>query len=142
MSALSLNRVCVAGHLTRDPAVRKTNGGTAVADLGLAINESYTGRDGQAVQQVHFVDVVAWGRSATAAGEHLRKGDPLLVEGGLSCEQWQTAQGEKRTRLRVRAIRLHFVNGRRNGAPATAEAPAAEGAAPAEAPAADDPFAT
>ena len=139
MSAISLNRVCVAGHLTRDPVVRKTNGGTAVADLGLAINEGYTGKDGQPVQQTHFVDIVAWGKSASAAGEHLKKGDPVLVEGGLVCDQWQTQQGEKRTRLRVRAIRLHFLNGRRNGG---APAPADAEAAPADAPSGDDPFAT
>ena len=129
MSALNLNRICLAGHLTRDPVVRKTNGGTEVADMGLAINEEYTAKDGKTVQQTCFVDFVAWGKTANAAGEHLKKGDPLLVEGSLVTEQWETQQGEKRIRLRVRASRLHFLNGsRRPGAPT---APAVDETTPA-----------
>ena len=113
MSAINLNRVCLAGHLTRDPVLRKTNGGTAVADLGLAINENYTDKDGKVVQQVCFPDLVAWGKTATAAAEHLRKGDPLLVEGNLVTEQWETPQKEKRSKLRVRVSRVYFLNGKR-----------------------------
>jgi single-strand DNA-binding protein len=130
MSALNINRVCLAGHLTRDPVLRKTNGGTTVADLGLAINEEYMGKDGAAVQQTCFVDVIVWGKTADAAGVHLKKGDPALIEGSLAFEQWETKQGEKRSRLRVRAQRVHFMNGKRNGS--TAENPVAE--APAAAP--------
>ncbi len=114
MSSFSLNRVCVAGHLTRDPALRKTNGGTAVAEIGLAINDEYTGKDGKTVPQTCFVDIVAWGRSAEAAGAHLKKGDPVLVEGALVTEQWETKEGASRTRLRVRAQRVHFLNPRRS----------------------------
>ena len=129
MSAINLNRVCLAGHLTRDPVLRKTNGGTSVADLGLAINENYTDKDGKVVQQVCFPDLVAWGKTATAAAEHLRKGDPLLVEGNLVTEQWETPQKEKRSKLRVRVSRVYFLNGKRaplaeNGAGApTASSP-------------------
>lgn len=115
MSALNINRVCLAGHLTRDPVLRKTNGGTSVADLGMAINEEYIGKDGANVQQTCFVDVIVWGKSAEAAGAHLKKGDPALIEGSLAFEQWETSQGEKRNRLRVRALRVHFLNGKRNG---------------------------
>jgi len=113
MSALNVNRVCLAGHLTRDPVLRRTASGTAVADLGLAVNESYSGKDGNVVQQTCFVDVVAWARSAEAAHTHLHKGDPLLVEGALAFDQWETEKGEKRSRLRVRAARLHFIGTRR-----------------------------
>jgi single-strand DNA-binding protein len=129
MSALNINRVCLAGHLTRDPVLRKTNGGTTVADLGLAINEEYMGKDGAAVQQTCFVDVIVWGKSADAAGVHLKKGDPALIEGSLAFEQWETKQGEKRSRLRVRAQRVHFMNGKRNGAAAEGPVPEAPAAA-------------
>ena len=135
MSALNLNRVCLAGHLTRDPALRKTNGGTPVADLGLAINESYTDKDGKTVPQTCFVDLVAWGRTAAAASEHLRKGDPLLAEGSLVMDQWETPQGEKRSKVRMRAARLHFLGAKRNGT----EAARPGQPAPADAPD-EDPF--
>jgi single-strand DNA-binding protein len=130
MSALNINRVCLAGHLTRDPVLRKTNGGTTVADLGLAINEEYMGKDGAAVQQTCFVDVIVWGKSADAAGVHLKKGDPALIEGSLAFEQWETKQGEKRSRLRVRAQRVHFMNGKRNGAATESPVPEAPAATP------------
>jgi len=116
MSSLSINHVCLAGHLTRDPVLRKTNGGTAVADLGLAINDDYTGKDGKVVPQTCFADIVVWGKSAEASNTYLKKGDPALVEGSLVTEQWETPQGEKRSRLRVRAARVHFLKMRANGA--------------------------
>jgi len=114
MSSLNLNRVCLAGHLTRDPVLRKTNGGTPVADIGLACNETYADKAGKPVQQTHFFDIVAWDRIATAVAQHLKKADPLLVEGRLVTEQWETQQGEKRSRVRVRAIRLHFFGAKRD----------------------------
>lgn len=115
MSALNVNRVCLAGHLTRDPMLRKTAAGVAVADLGMAINESYKSREGKTVEQTCFVDVAVWARSAEVAHAHLHKGDPLLIEGSLFFDQWESDKGERRSRLRVRASRLHFVGGRRNG---------------------------
>jgi single-strand DNA-binding protein len=137
MSSLGINHVCLAGHLTRDPVLRKTNGGTAVADLGLAINDEYTARDGKVVEQTCFADIVVWGKSAEASSTYLKKGDPALVEGSLITEQWETPQGEKRSRLRVRALRVHFLRQKGAGANGSAEgaataAPAADG---------DDPFA-
>lgn len=137
MSAINLNRVCLAGHLTRDPVLRKTSGGTAVADLGLAINENYTDKDGKVVQQVCFPDLVAWGKTATAAAEHLRKGDPVLVDGSLVTEQWETQQGEKRSKLRVRVSRVCFLNGKR-AVPAENGAGASSASAPATAPVPSD----
>jgi len=117
MSALNLNRVCLAGRLTRDPILRKTNGGTPVADIGLAFHETYTDKAGKPVEQTHFLDIVAWGKSATAATSYLKKADPLLVEGSLVSEQWETQQGEKRSRVRIRATRLHFFGAKREAAP-------------------------
>jgi len=115
MSSLSINHVCLAGHLTRDPVLRKTNGGRAVADLGMAINDDYTAKDGKVVEQTCFADIVVWGKSAEASSAYLKKGDPALVEGNLVSEQWETPQGEKRSRLRVRAMRVHFLKPRANG---------------------------
>jgi len=135
MSSLSINHVCLAGHLTRDPVLRKTNSGTAVAELGLAINDDYTGKDGKVVPQTCFTDIVVWGKSAEASNAYLKKGDPALVEGSLVTDQWETPHGEKRTRLRVRATRVHFLKPRGNGANGHAE-----GAANAAADN-DDPFA-
>ena len=127
MSSLSINHVCLAGHLTRDPVLRKTNGGTAVADLGLAINDDYTGKDGKIVPQTCFAEIVVWGKSAEASSTYLKKGDPALVEGSLITEQWETPQGDKRSRLRVRAARVHFLKPRENGGSgASAPAVAAE----------------
>jgi len=141
MSSLSINHVCLAGHLTRDPVLRKTNGGTSVADLGLAINDEYTARDGKVVEQTCFADCVVWGKSAEASSTYLKKGDPALVEGSLVTEQWDTPQGEKRTRLRVRAIRVHFLRPRANGSGGAEGAPAAATAPATTAAEGDDPFA-
>ena len=137
MSSLSINHVCLAGHLTRDPVLRKTNGGTPVADLGLAINDEYTAKDGKVVEQVCFADCVVWGKSAEASSTYLKKGDPALVEGSLVTEQWETPQGEKRSRLRIRAVRVHFLKFRANGGSGNAEGAAVAAAAPDE----DNPFA-
>jgi single-strand DNA-binding protein len=142
MNSISVNRVCLAGHLTRDPVLRKTSSGTAVVDLGLAINDEYVAKDGKVVPQTCFADIVVWGKSAEASSAYLKKGDPALVEGSLVTEQWETPQKEKRTRLRVRAQRVHFLRTKANGASGNGDgggsggAPAAAGAAPDE----EDPF--
>lgn len=116
MGTLNLNRVCLAGNLTRDPVLRKTTGGTAVVDMGLAVDDPYTAKDGKLVPGTCFADIVVWGKSAEAVHAHLHKGDPALVEGRLHYEQWETDKGERRNRLRVHAARVHFVGGRRDPA--------------------------
>ena len=109
----SLNKVILMGNLTRDPEVRHTESGTAVADMSLAISERYEGRNGEKNETVVFVDIVVWNKQAEACGEFLRKGSAALVEGRLQLDQWVTNEGEKRNRLRVRGDRVQFV-----GAPA------------------------
>jgi single-strand DNA-binding protein len=111
----SMNRVFLMGNLTRDPELRHTPGGTAVADLGVAVNETFTNKDGKRVESKCFADVVAWGKQAEACAQYLAKGAPVLVEGGLQFDQWETDKGEKRSRLRVRASRVQFVGRARNG---------------------------
>lgn len=111
-----LNRVILAGNLTRDPELRYTPSAIAVTDLGLAVSDVYRNREGEQVEQTCFVDIVVWGRQAEACGEYLKKGSPALVEGRLQFDQWESAQGEKRSKLRVRAERVQFL-----GAPRRAE---------------------
>jgi len=108
-----LNRVILAGNLTRDPELRYIPSGVAVADLGLAVSDVYRNREGEQVAHTCFVDVVVWGRQAETCGEFLKKGSPALVEGRLQFDQWETSQGEKRNKLRVRAERVQFLGQRR-----------------------------
>ncbi len=103
----SANIVVLCGNLTRDPEVRQIPSGMSVADLGLAVNESYKNKAGELVETTCFVDVVTWGKTAENCGQYLRKGAPVLVEGRLQLDTWEK-DGEKRSKLRVRADRVHF----------------------------------
>lgn len=107
----SLNRVFLIGNLTRDPQLRYTPSGTAVADLGIAVNRNWTGQDGQKHEEVTFVDVTLWARQAELAGEYLSKGRPVFIEGRLQLDQWQDKEGQKRQRLRVVGERMQFLGG-------------------------------
>ncbi len=114
----SLNKVLLMGNLTRDPEVRYLPSGMAVAELGLAVNESYKNKEGAEVEQTCFVDVVVWARQAETCGEYLRKGAPVLVEGRLQLDQWKSKEGENRSKLRVRADRVQFLGRARGDAAA------------------------
>lgn len=105
----TLNRVFLMGNLTRDPEVRYTPSGTAVGDLGLAVNETYKNKAGENVESTVFVDVEVWSRQAETCAEYLYKGSPVFVEGRLKLDQWENQQGEKRSKLRVRADRVQFL---------------------------------
>lgn len=104
----SLNRVFLIGNLTRDPEVRHTPKGTAVGDLAMAINMTYRTAEGVEKEEVCYVDIVVWGRQAETCKDYLSKGSPIFVEGRLQLDQWES-QGEKRSRLRVRAERIQFL---------------------------------
>jgi single-strand DNA-binding protein len=152
----SFNKVILMGNLTRDPELRYTPKGTALARIGLAVNRSWRTETGEQKEEVTFVDVDAYGRQAETIAQYLKKGSPVLVEGRLRLHTWEDKQtGQKQNRLRVDLENFRFVGpaqGREGGAaeaprsrPApAAAAPAAESApeAPAEeAPAEDDvPF--
>jgi len=112
----SINRVLLMGRLTRDPEIRKIGNNSEVADIGLACSEWVGSKDGERKERTTFVDVVAWDRQASACGEYLRKGMQAVIEGRLQLDEWTDKQsGERRTKLRVRADRVHFVNAPRNG---------------------------
>jgi len=138
---VSLNRVYLAGNLTRDPEVRYTPSGTAVADLNLAVNRVYTS-GGEKREETCYVNVVVWGKQAENCGQYLGQGSPVLIEGRLQLDQWQTEQGEKRSRLRVVADRVQFL-GRPRRSDFGEEAPARPAAgeeAPPESDLDDTPF--
>jgi single-strand DNA-binding protein len=131
----AFNRVILMGNLTRDPEVRKAPSGDSVAELRLAVSESYRDRQTQQLKEVTcFVDVVVWGRQADLCQQYLSKGRPILVEGRLNYDEWKTPQGETRSKLRVRGERVQFL-----GAPPK-RAEAQDGAVPG-APAAAPPAA-
>jgi single-strand DNA-binding protein len=130
----TMNRVFLMGNLTRDPEVRYTPSGTAVGDLGLAVNETYKNKAGETVETTVFVDVEVWSRQAETCAEYLYKGSPVLIEGRLKFDQWENQQGEKRSKLRVRADRVQFLGSPKKTAN-TADAPRDTSAAPAPDPA-------
>lgn len=112
-----LNKVMLIGNLTRDPEVRYTPKGMAVADLGLATNRTWRTETGEEKEEVCYVTVVVWGKTAEAAGKYLKKGRPVFIEGRLQFEQWEK-NGEKRTTLKVVCERLQFLGSPRDsGAP-------------------------
>lgn len=109
----NLNRVLLIGNLTRDPEVRYTPKGTAVADIGIAVNRVYSGDDGEKKEEVTFVDVTLWGRQAEVAQEYLKKGRQVFVEGRLQLDTWDDKQtGQKRSRLRVVAENMQMLGSR------------------------------
>ncbi len=106
--AASLNKVLLMGNLTRDPEVKYTPKGNAVGDLSLAINDSYKAQDGTIKETVTYVDVEVWGRQAETCKQYLTKGRPVFVEGQLRLDQWEQ-DGQKRSKLKVRADRVQFL---------------------------------
>jgi len=101
------------GNLTRDPEVRYTPKGSAVTDIGLAVNRSYTLDNGERREEVTFVDVTIWGRQAELAGQYLFKGRPVFIEGRLQLDSWEDKNtGEKRNKLRVVCDSMRFIGSR------------------------------
>jgi single-strand DNA-binding protein len=107
----SFNKVILAGNLTRDPELRYTPKGTAVAKIGLAINRTWKDESGQQKEEVTFVDVDAFGRQAEVISQYLKKGRPILVEGRLKLDQWDDKQtNQKRSRLGVVLESFQFLD--------------------------------
>jgi single-strand DNA-binding protein len=110
----SLNKVFLIGNLTRDPEVRYTPAGKAVADLRLAVNRRFKTNDGEDRDETCFITVVVWGRQAETCGEYLSKGSPLLVDGRLQYDEWEK-EGQKFNRIRVVASRVQFLGSPKSG---------------------------
>ncbi len=112
----NLNKVMLMGNLTRDPEVRYTPKGTAVAEVGLAINRFFSAENGEKREETTFVDVTLWGRQAEIAGEYLKKGRPVFIEGRLQLDTWDDKQsGQKRSKLKVVAENLQLMGARPGG---------------------------
>jgi len=109
----SYNRVVLLGNLTRDPELRYIPSGTAVADIGLAVNDRVK-RNDQWVEEATFVDITLWGRTAEVASEYLSKGSPVLIEGRLKLDTWEK-DGQKRSKLKVIGERMQMLGSRGGG---------------------------
>jgi single-strand DNA-binding protein len=149
----NFNKVILAGNLTRDPELRYTPKGTAIARIGMAINRTWKTETGESKEEVTFVDVDAFGRQAEVIAQYMKKGRPLLVEGRLRLDQWEDkTTHQKQSKLKVVLEAFSFIDSRggdgggnaggesarpRQTAPAAAPAAAAE-PAEAEAPAAEE----
>ena len=138
----SFNKVILAGNLTRDPELRYTPKGTAVARLGIACNRKWRSETGEMKEEVTFVDVDAFGKTAETIGQYLKKGRPILIEGRLRYDTWEDKQTkQKKSKLGVVLENFQFLDsggGRGEGAPAPSRS--GSGSAPApEAPDAEPP---
>ncbi len=107
----SYNRVILMGNLTRDPELRYTPGGTAVANFGIAINRRFKTED-EVREEVDFFDIVVWGKQAENCSEYLSKGRPVLLEGRLQQNRWETSEGQKRSKVEVVANTVQFLGSR------------------------------
>ena len=128
MANASLNKVFLIGNLTRDPELRYIPSGAAVANFSLAVNRYYTTQDGEQKEEVCFVDIVTWRKTAENCANYLTKGRPVLVEGYLQYRSWETDDGQKRSKHEVVARNVQFLGGRR-----TEDAPGEPGAGEPEA---------
>ena len=130
----SFNKVILVGNLTRDPELRYTPKGTAIAKIGLAVNRVWTNEAGEKKEEVTFVDVDVFGRTAENVGQYMRKGRPILIEGRLRLDQWDDKQtGQKKSKLGVVAETVQFLGSPGEGGSGGGGAPAARPARPAPA---------
>ena len=131
------NKVMLMGRLTRDPEVRYSANGTAITNIGLAVNRNWRNQDGQTQEEVTFVDVTAFGKRGEAVGQYLKKGRPIFIEGHLRMDQWDDKQtGQKRSKLAIIMDAFEFIDSRGEGEGGGGNfsgggTPAAGGAAPA-----------
>ena len=133
----SFNKVILAGNLTRDPELRYTPKGTAVARIGLACNRKWKSETGELKEEVTFVDVDAFGKQAETIGQYLKKGRPILIEGRLKLDTWEDKQTkQKKSKLGVVLESFQFLDSGNRGEGSAPEAPASRPAAPS-APAAE-----
>ena len=118
-------KVMLMGNLTRDPEVRYTPKGTALATIGLAVNRNWTNEAGEKKEEVTFVDVEVWGRQAETIGQYLSKGRPIFVEGRLKLDQWDDKEsGQKRSKLKVVCENFQFIGAPKGGAEVSDQPPA------------------
>jgi single-strand DNA-binding protein len=143
----SFNKVILVGNLTRDPELRYTPKGVAIAKLGMAVNRTWRTETGETKEEVTFIDVDAFGRQAETIAQYVKKGSPLLVEGRLRLDQWDDKQtGQKRSKLGVIVEGFQFLGGGNRGEGGGSDVPrrapaaaAGAAAAPSAAPSVPEP---
>ena len=112
----TFNKVILLGNLTRDPELRYTPQGSAVCEFALALNYQYTNKQtGQKVEEVSFIDIVAWGKTGEICAEYLKKGRQVMVEGRLKQDRWEAQDGKKMSKVRVTVESFTFVGARPGG---------------------------
>jgi single-strand DNA-binding protein len=122
----SVNKVILIGNLGRDPEVKYTQNGTAVANLNVATNEVWTDKSGQKQERTEWHRVVVWGKQAQILGEHLSKGKQVYVEGALQTRSWDDREGNKRYTTEVRAVRVLMLGRPEGGVRAEVDGPGAD----------------
>lgn len=123
----SFNKVILLGNLTRDPEVRYTPNGIAVASFAIAVNRKYKQGD-ETREEVSYIDIVVFGKQAESCGQYISKGDSVLIDGRLQQRRWETEDGQKRSKVEVVAERVNFMPKRaKAGQPSTQAEPPAEG---------------
>ena len=111
----SVNRVIITGHLTRDPEVKYLPSGTAVAKLGVAVNSRYKDKSGEWKDDTCFIDVDVWGKRAEWIERDCRKGSKVLVEGSLREDNWEDREGNRRSKIKVKAFHAEHIGEPRGG---------------------------
>lgn len=119
----NLNKVFIIGNVTRDPEMRYTPKGTAVTEIDVAVNRTWTGEDGQKNEEVTFISVTFWARLAEIAQQYLKKGSPLFVEGRLQLDSWEK-DGKKYSKLKVVGENLQLLGSRQDSEGPSARGPA------------------
>ena len=119
----NLNKVMIMGNLTRDPELKYTPGGLAVAEFALAINRRRKDKSGEKVEETTFVDCTAFGKQAEVIAEHVSKGQALFVEGRLKQERWDDKQGNKRSKLSVVCDQFEFLTSKGRSTETTSAPP-------------------
>jgi single-strand DNA-binding protein len=139
----SFNKVILMGNLTRDPEMRVTPNGHTICKLGLAVSRTFSTRDGERREETTFVDIDAFGKQAEVIAKYMRKGRPIMVEGRLKLDQWESNEGQKRSKLGVILENFQFVGGPREdgegGGYEQSSPPARDSNAAAPAPKAEAP---
>jgi len=112
----SYNHVALIGNITKDIEVRFTPKGSAVCDLSIAVNRKYKTDNGETREEVTFVEITAFGKTAELAGQYLRRGAPVFIEGRLTMDTWEDKQtGQKRSKLKVICENLQFLGSKQDG---------------------------
>jgi single-strand DNA-binding protein len=126
----SFNKVILAGNLTRDPELRYTPKGTAVAKIGLAVSRNWTNEAGEKKEEVSFIDIEAWGRQGEVLAQYMKKGRPLLVEGRLKLDSWEDKNTKQKvSKLKVVLESFSFIDSNRGEGGGAPEAPGASSSA-------------